>query len=106
MDVIRGGVYAATIPPMEEEKYYVVVSNNVRNKQLPNVLVARVTSSKKPDLPSIVSLPDGECVYGNVLCDDISEMWPDEDVRKQVGALSPPAMAKVNSALAVALGLN
>lgn len=106
MDVIRGGVYAATIPPMEDEKYYVVVSNNLRNKALPNVLVVRLTSSRKPDLPSIVALPEGECVYGNVLCDDISEMWPEEDVRKRLGSLSPAVMTRINSALSVALGLS
>jgi mRNA interferase MazF len=105
MNLVRGQVCAATIPPMDQEKYYLVVSNNRRNKALETVLVARITSSEKPNLSSIVSLPAGECVYGRVLCDDLVEMWPDDDVRTILGGLSTAAMRLVDAGLRSALAL-
>jgi mRNA interferase MazF len=89
---------------MVDEKFYVVVSNNRRNRSLPSTLAVRVTSTVKPPMPSIVVLPHGEVVSGRVLCDDIVEVW-DEDVRRDVGALSPQVMREVDRGLAVALGL-
>jgi mRNA interferase MazF len=102
---LRGQIYAAQLPGMVEEKYYVVVSNNARNRSLGTALVARITSSAKPDLASIVSVPGGEPVGGLVLCDDIEDMWPD-DVAGILGAFSPSTMRLVNAGLAAALGLD
>lgn len=102
--LVRGRLYAAVIPPLEVEKYYLVVSNNRRNAGLGTALVVRLTTSPKPELPSIVVLPPGEALTGRVLCDDIEVMYL-EDVRRSMGALSPPTMRAVGAALSAALGL-
>lgn len=101
---LRGEVWAAVLPGMTEEKYYLVVSSNARNKALKTSLVVRITSSDKPDISSIVRIPFGECVNGRVLCDDVEDMWP-EDAKRKLGAFSVTTMHLVNSGLAVALGL-
>ncbi len=51
-----------------------VVSNNVRNRQLGTVLVARVTTSNSPSLQSIVELSHADHFTGRVLCDDLIEI--------------------------------
>jgi mRNA interferase MazF len=90
---------------MTEEKYYVVVSNNGRNQGLGTALVARITTSNKPELASIVRVPLGEPVSGRVLCDDIEDIWED-DVRSLLGAFSPTTMRLINAGLVAALGLD
>ena len=101
---LRGEVWAATLPGMKNEKYYLVVSNNARNRALGTALVVRITSSDKPELASIVQIPPNECVTGRVLCDDIEDIWP-EDVRQKLGAFSISTMRNVGAGLAAALGL-
>jgi mRNA interferase MazF len=84
---------------------FVVVSNNSRNRNLPSVLGARLTTSVKPSLPSIVELPAHEVVTGQVVvCDDIVELWEDE-VIATLGALSVRTMDGVDRGLAAALAL-
>ncbi|MBN7454233.1 type II toxin-antitoxin system PemK/MazF family toxin [Mycobacteroides abscessus] len=100
----RGAIYAATMPHIGTEKYFVVVSNNARNRRLETALVARITSSQKPPISSIVPIDGGEPVYGYVCCDDI-ELLYHEDCRQFVGAFSPPMMAKIGAGLRAALGL-
>ena len=100
----RGEVWAAVLPGMTEDNYYLVVSSNSRNRALRTCLVVRITSTDKPDIPSIVRIPNGECVTGRVLCDDVEDMWP-EDARTKLGAFTPSTMQMVNAAIAVALGL-
>jgi mRNA interferase MazF len=100
----RGRVYAATLESIGEEKYFLVVSNNLRNRALRTALVVRLTTTPKPQLPSIVSLGAGEAFVGSVVCDDILELYEDE-VNRDLGALSPAAMVRVNQGLAAALSL-
>jgi mRNA interferase MazF len=102
--LLRGRVYAATLHADIGEKYFLVVSNNQRNRQLPQALAVRISTSAKPSMPSIVALHVGEPVVGNVICDDILELYPDE-VRQDLGALSPATMRRVGAGLKVALGL-
>ncbi len=80
------------------------MSNNQRNKHQPQVLGVRLTTTPKPDFPSIVRLDAREVFHGSVVCDDVVEVWQDE-VRRDLGALSRPAMDEVNRGLAAALGL-
>ena len=101
---MRGRVYAARLSHLREDKYFLVVSNNRRNQHLPQVLAVRLTTTPKPSLPSIVALGPSEVVTGNVVCDDIVEIWQDE-VRRDLGALSRPAMEAVARGLAAALDL-
>lgn len=98
----RGQIVRADIG-LNEPKLFVVVSNNRRNRRLGDVLAARLTTSQKPALPSIVELT-GETVSGRVICDDLMPIYEDE-VLGVITALSPPTMAAVNRALAAALDL-
>jgi mRNA interferase MazF len=102
--LIRGRVYAARLSNLDEDKYFLVVSNNRRNRNLPQVLAVRLTTTRKPALPSIVALRPPEVFTGSVVCDDIVEIWEDE-VKRDLGALSPAAMDAVARGLAAALDL-
>lgn len=100
----RGRVYAARLSNLSQDKYFLVVSNNRRNTALPQVLAVRLTTTAKPVIPSIVPLDSPEVFVGNVVCDDIIELWEDE-VRRDLGALTPAAMRRVEQGLAAALGI-
>lgn len=103
--LVRGRVYRARPLGFEKDKFFLVVSNNVRNRNLDSALVVRFTTSRKPALPSIVEIPDHEVVPGGrVVCDDIYELFDDE-VREDVGALSPATMDAVAAGLRAALGM-
>ena len=103
--LVRGRVYAAKLAHLDAEKYFLVVSNNRRNKNLQQVLAVRLTTTPKPAIPSIVSLSAPEVFVGSVVCDYIVEIYQDE-VRRDLGALSPRAMSAVGAGLAAALGLS
>jgi mRNA interferase MazF len=102
--LLRGRVYTATLAHVKDEKYYLVVSSNRRNERLPQALAVRLTTSHKPQIPTVVELDRREPFTGRVLCDDIEALYPDE-VRRDVGALSPNAMARVEAGLRAALDL-
>lgn len=102
--LLRGRVYAAKLDHIDGEKYFLVVSNNTRNRQLPQVLAVRLTTTPKPPLPSIVPLTHPEVFVGSVVTDDIVEIYDDE-VTRDLGSLTPAAMTRVGHALRVALGL-
>lgn len=101
---LRGEVYLISPAGIDENKYYLVVSNNARNSRLGTALMVRITTSAKPELESIVVLPHDQCVNGRVLCDDIEEVWHDQIIRK-VGALSIIVMSAVDAGLKSALSL-
>ena len=96
-------MFFAEIPRLGE-KPVLVVSNSTRNRILGDVIVARITSAAKPDIPSIVVLPDGEPVVGRVLCDDLSTMSKDF-LRRPAGGLSRPTMQRIDAGLKEALGI-
>ena len=102
--LVRGRVCAARLTHPDEDKYFLVVSNNRRNRNLPQVLAVRLTTTPKPSLPSIVPLQSPEVFTGSVVCDDIVEIYEDE-VKRDLGALSPSAMNAVARGLAAALDL-
>ena len=102
--LVRGRVYAARLQHIDGEKYFLVVSNNRRNAALPQVVAVRLTTSPKPAIPSIVELGPAEVFAGRAICDDITEVYVDE-VRRDLGALTPAAMAAVNAGLKAALSL-
>lgn len=82
----------------------VVVSNNARNRALGSALVARITTSPKPRLSSIVELSAPDPVTGRVLCDDLIEVYL-EEVLKDVGALSATSLSAIENGLLHALGI-
>ncbi|MFT4011091.1 MAG: type II toxin-antitoxin system PemK/MazF family toxin [Nocardioidaceae bacterium] len=100
----RGQVVLANIPGPDEPKLYVVVSNNRRNQKLPQVLAARLTTTPKPPLPSVVPLEHPERFSGFVVCDDIVEIYQDEVIRLE-GALGASTMSEVSHGLAAALDI-
>jgi mRNA interferase MazF len=102
--LVRGRVYAAKLPHIDGEKYYLVVSNNRRNAQLPQVLAVRLTTTPKPPRPSIIEFDHREPFTGRAVCDDIETLWPDE-VTRDLGALTPEAMSRVEDGLRAALDL-
>ena len=101
--LLRGQVVRANVG-LDESKLFVVVSNNRRNQFLPQVLAARLTTTAKPPLPSVVELSHPEVFIGRVVCDDITELYADEVV-EVVGSLSPRALQQVGAGLKAALDL-
>jgi mRNA interferase MazF len=102
--LLRGRVYAAVLPHVDGEKYYLVVSNNRRNGALPQVLAVRLTTTPKIPRPSVVELGHPEPFVGRAVCDDIETLWGDE-VGRDLGALSAGAMARIGDGLRAALDL-
>lgn len=104
--LVRGRIYRACPVGFTTDKFFLVVSNNIRNRALESALVVRFTTSPKPVLPSIVQVPGHEVVPGGcIVCDDIYELFEDE-VRADLGALSPATMRAVDSGLKSALALS
>lgn len=102
----RGGVYNYKFAERMAPKPAVVVSNDGRNgSRFPYVHVVRVSDSWTDEqLPSIVILPDGECVTGSVRCDDLLPVLK-EDLGPFRGSLSPSAMRMVEVGLKSVLEL-
>ncbi|QYB00428.1 type II toxin-antitoxin system PemK/MazF family toxin (plasmid) [Rhodococcus sp. USK10] len=87
------------------EKPWVVVSNNLRNRNLNTVLAARITTPK-PGIPTAVPLGPNDPLVGSILADDIVQLFDDElEASRSGGALSPSTIVELNKALAIALAL-
>lgn len=101
---VRGRVYLAPLGDAGH-KYWVCVSNNVRNRQLGEFLCVRLTTSPKPELASVVVLSAADRPFtGRVVCDDLGPIYPD-DVQEDSGALTPNTMRRVDDGLRAALAL-
>lgn len=70
---VRGRVYMADLG--YGRKPWLAVSNNARNVRLPNCLAARVTTTPKRELATIIDLAPGDPLVGRVLCDDIVPLY-------------------------------
>lgn len=104
MPVVRGRIYAAEIEDLGE-KHYLVVSNSQRNAALGDVLAVRLTTTRKPDIPSIVHFTSADEPWtGAALCDDVEKIYHYEIVR-DCGALRAETMRRVDTALRAALNL-
>ncbi|MBA3529280.1 MAG: type II toxin-antitoxin system PemK/MazF family toxin [Propionibacteriaceae bacterium] len=103
--MLRGQVVRAHFGNLDEPKLFVVVSNNVRNRVLGSVLAARLTTTRKPVIPSIVEIPAQEGVHGRLVCDDIEVLYQ-EDVIEVLTGLTPKTMEAVDRGVAAALGLH
>jgi mRNA interferase MazF len=99
---LRGQVYSVDIG--HGPKPWVVVSNNLRNRQLDDVLAARITTTTKVELPTVVRLEAADPLVGVVLADEIELLFRDE-LTTPLGALSPGTIMKLNQALKIALAL-
>lgn len=104
-EMIRGRVYRAHLTHIGEDKYFLVVSNNRRNRAFEQVLAARLTTTPpRAERPAMVPLGPEEVATGWVSCDDIEVLYDDE-VRADVGAISASAMRRVETGLRAAIGL-
>ncbi|MFI9557720.1 type II toxin-antitoxin system PemK/MazF family toxin [Nonomuraea endophytica] len=98
---LRGRVYEADLG--QGRKPWLVVSNNARNKAIDDVIVARITTTRR-DLPSWIPLGPNDPLAGFVICDDLSPMFRDE-IQRDMGALSLATTIEVGKGLARALAL-
>jgi mRNA interferase MazF len=104
-ELIRGRVYMVDLGHEVGPKPHVVVSKNRRNSAFGDALAVRITTSRKPNLPSIVELSQADApLVGRVLCDAFAVIYPDEVVTDR-GALSPSTMRAVEDGLKSALGI-
>ena len=104
-DLLRGRVYHARLGHIEEDKYFLVVSNDRRNRAFGQVLAVRLTTTKPRDArPAMVELGPGEMMTGWASCDDIETVYDDE-VRADMGAITAPTMRRVEAGLRAALGM-
>ena len=102
---LRGSLYAAKLEHIATEKYFLVVSNNVRNRQLGTALAVRLTTTPKPQLDSIVEMSPKTHSMGAESCATTSSSCSADEVRTHLGTLTPETMAKVDSGLKAALEL-
>ena len=103
--MLRGRIYRAHLTHIGEDKFFLVVSNNRRNRAFEQVLATRLTTTPpKAERPALVPLGPGEVVTGWVSCDDIETIYDDE-VRADVGAVTASAMRRVEAGLRAALGI-
>jgi len=101
---LRGQVFRVDLG--HGPKPWLVVSNNERNRHLETVLAARITTNGKPGrLPTVVALSTDDPLIGNVLCDDLIQLYRDDDLAHAptLGALTPATMRAVSVALRIVL---
>jgi mRNA interferase MazF len=104
-DMLRGRIYRAHLAHTGEDKFFLVVSNNRRNRAFDQVLAARLTTTPpKAERPAMVPLGPEEVMTGWVSCDDIETIYDDE-VRADAGAVTAPAMRRIEAGLRAALGM-
>jgi mRNA interferase MazF len=104
-DMLRGRIYRAHLAHIGEDKFFLVVSNNRRNRAFEQVLAARLTTTPpKAERPAMVSLGPEEVMPGWVSCDDIETIYDDE-VRADAGAVTASAMRRIEAGLRAALGM-
>jgi mRNA interferase MazF len=105
-DLLRGRIYRAHLAHSGEDKFFLVVSNNRRNRAFEQVLAARLTTTPpRAERPALVPLGHGEVMTGWVSCDDLETLYDDE-VRADAGAITAATMRRVEAGLRAALGLD
>jgi mRNA interferase MazF len=104
-DLLRGRVYRGHLSHIEDDKYFLVVSNNRRNRAFKQALAVRLTTTKPRDSrPAMVELGPDEVLAGWASCDDIETLYEDE-IRADMGAVTAQTMRRVEAGLRAALGL-
>lgn len=104
-DLLRGRIYRARLAHIGEDKFFLVVSNNRRNRAFEQVLAARLTTTPpRSERPAIVGLGREEAMTGWVSCDDIETLYDDE-VRADLGAVTAPTMRRIEVGLHAAFGM-
>jgi mRNA interferase MazF len=104
-DMPRGRIYRARLAHIGADKFFLVVSNNRRNRAFEQVLAARLTTTPPTGArPALVPLGPGEIMTGWVCCDDIETLYDDE-VRADLGAVTGSTMRRVEAGLRAAFGM-
>lgn len=104
-DLLRGRVYRAHLSHIGEDKYFLVVSNNRRNRAFDQVLAVRLTTTKpRGTRPATVELGPAEVMTGWASCDDIETIYDDE-IRADMGAVTAQTMRRVEAGLRAALDI-
>jgi mRNA interferase MazF len=103
-EVFRGQVYLAKHPDLDEKKFFLVVSNNKRNKILKTVLCVRITSTDKVAIPTCVQIPDHEGIAGFAVCDDVY-IFMNYELDKLHTSLTDRTMVKVEQALKIVFAI-
>jgi mRNA interferase MazF len=105
-DMLRGRIYRARLAHIGEDNFFLVVSNNRRNRAFGQVLAARLTTTPpRGERAALVPLGPEEVLTGWVSCDDIETLYDDE-VRADLGAITPVSMRRVEAGLHAAFGMN
>ena len=102
-DMLRGRIYRAHLAHIGEDKFFLVVSNNRRNRAFEQVLAARLTTTPpKAERPAMVPLGAGEVMTGWVSCDDIETIYDDEirAMRARHGPADPSGAPTLADAIA------
>lgn len=104
-DLLRGRVYRARLSHIGEDKYFLVVSNDRRNRAFEQVLAVRLTTTKPRDpRPAMVELGIEDVMACWASCDDIETIYDDE-VRADMGAVTAQTMRRVEAGLRAALDI-
>jgi mRNA interferase MazF len=104
-DMLRGRIYRAHLAHIGEDRFFLVVSNNRRNRAFEQVLAARLTTTMpKAERRAMVPLGPEEVMTGWVSCDDLETIYDDE-VRADAGAITTPGMRRIEAGLRAALGM-
>lgn len=112
MEIHRGDVYYADLSPVVGSEQggvrpVVVIQNNVGNHYSPTVIVAAITSRKKRWMPTQVKLykqAAGLYKLSFAMLEQVRTIDRKRLIR-YMGTLDEQTMAKVDSAIAVSLGL-
>ena len=104
--VTRGQIWWVDIG-LDQNKRFVVVSNNARNRALGDVVMVRLTTADKPDIPSIVEFGAGEISESRcfAVADDVWMIGKRVVARPGGRSARLSQMERVSQALRVALDL-
>ena len=106
-DMLRGRIYRARLTHIGEDKFFLVISNNRRNRAFEQVLATRLTTTPpkaERARAGSASVPKRSHGPAGSLVTTIETIYDDE-VRADVGAVTASAMRRVEAGLRAALGM-
>lgn len=109
----RGDIYYADLNPVKGSEQggdirpVVIIQNDIGNKYSPTLVVAAITNSKKTKLPVHVVVKNIDYLRDNsiILLEQIRTVDRSR-LREYVGCLDNEYMNKVDTALAISIGLD
>ena len=103
---MRGQVWYVEVPEQDDNKRYLVVSNNHRNQSaMDSVLAIPIGGSPNlPDIAEIVKLSQSDPMGGSARCNLVASI-PKARFRSQIAALTPQTMERVAAGLRATMNL-